>query len=75
MNQQKSKKFRQTFNKNFREQLEKTTKELVNKKIQEKINTLQNNLNYVAKRHDIMFVISCVLLISNIVFIILWLVK
>lgn len=72
MSQSKDKKFRQEFNKKFKDEIQKTAEQLVTQKIQDRENELKKAIWHITRQRDIAFSIISALVISNIIFIYLF---
>lgn len=70
-----AKRFRKTFNKKFKKQIEEKVKELAENKYKSLLEEKDKLIKFIARQRDIVFLIGIGLLISNIIFGIMWLCK
>ena len=76
MSESKDRKLKQLFKRNFRNKIEEITQKVVDDKVQKKLlegKEYQKMVRIIARQRDIVFLIACGLLISNIIFVIMWL--
>lgn len=66
-----SKKFRKKFNKEFKQQLQETAEKLCEAKFSKMMEAKDKEIFYIARQRDWIFIISILLLISNITFMIM----
>lgn len=75
MSERKEKNLKRLFKKEFKEEIRKVAKQQVDEKIEKIYNEnteMKNMVKVIARQRDIVFLIACGLLISNILWFVLW---